>query len=61
MSPAAGDDPRHPVEKLDAGAPDWKLLYPADPELMTSIEGDASGLAQLKRHARARIARARLG
>jgi hypothetical protein len=57
MTRAARDAVRHPVEKLDAGAPDWADLYPADPELMTSVEGDSTGLAELKSDARARLAR----
>ena len=37
-------------EKLDVAA-----LYPADPELMVSPEGDLRGLRELKAHARKRI------
>ncbi len=59
MTRSAKDAVRHPVEDIDAGAPDWADLYPADPELMTSVEGDSTGLAEVKRHALARIARLR--
>jgi hypothetical protein len=59
MTPAGKEPVPHPVEQLKTGAPDWAVLYPADPELMTSVEGDTSGLAQVKRAARARIARSR--
>jgi hypothetical protein len=38
-------------------APDWDALFPADPELMASAEGDTRGLAELKRAARERIQR----
>ncbi|TFV58342.1 hypothetical protein E4P41_13045 [Geodermatophilus sp. DF01-2] len=34
---------------------DWDALYPPDPELMASAEGDAKGLAALKQAARERI------
>jgi hypothetical protein len=40
-----------------APAPDWENLFPADPDLMASAEGDSKGLAELKRKARERIAR----
>ena len=35
-------------------ASDWESLYPADPDLMISSEGDAKGLDQLKEAARER-------
>jgi hypothetical protein len=37
-------------EPLDIAA-----LYPADPELMVSPEGDSQGLKELKEHAQERI------
>jgi hypothetical protein len=39
------------------GGPDWANLYPADPELMVSAEGDTRGLADVQRTARRRIGR----
>lgn len=39
------------------GSPDWDALYPPDPELMASAEGDTRGLAELERAARERIER----
>ena len=35
--------PTRSDDKDGASAPDWEALYPADPELMTSAEGDAKG------------------
>jgi hypothetical protein len=35
--------------------PDWDSLYPPDPEIMVSAEGDTKGLAELKQAARAHI------
>jgi hypothetical protein len=37
--------------------PDWDVLFPPDPELMASAEGDVKGLAELQRAARERIDR----
>ena len=42
-------------------APDWASLYPADPEIMVSAEGDARGLADVRRVAQQRIERGREG
>lgn len=50
--PAPAD--RTAVEPLDVAA-----LYPADPELMVSPEGDRRGLRELKAHAQKRIERLR--
>lgn len=44
--PAQGDGP--------ASSTDWDALYPPDPELMASAEGDTKGLAELQRAARRR-------
>ncbi|MDK3256652.1 hypothetical protein [Blastococcus capsensis] len=44
----------------EADSPDWDALYPPDPELMASAEGDTKGLAELQRAARERIERAEL-
>ena len=38
-------------------ASDWEALYPADPDLMISSEGDTKGLDQLKEAARERRGR----
>lgn len=40
-------------------AVDWASLYPADPEIMVSVEGDKRGLAEVRRKAQQRIDRAR--
>ena len=42
-----GDGPDRP--------PDWDELFPPDPELMASAEGDTKGLAELQQAARKRI------
>lgn len=52
----APSQPDHPGG--EAHDPDWDLLYPPDPELMASAEGDTKGLAELQRAARERIERA---
>jgi hypothetical protein len=36
-------------------SPDWDELFPPDPDLMTSAEGDTKGLAELQKTARKRI------
>lgn len=41
----------------EPATPDWDALYPPDPDLMASAEGDRRGLAALKRAARQRIER----
>lgn len=47
-----------PDRDAKADGPDWDALYPPDPDLMASSEGDTKGLAELQRAARERIARA---
>jgi hypothetical protein len=49
-SPATVDTSAEQDEHLDIAA-----LYPADPELMVSPEGDRRGLKELKDHAEQRI------
>jgi hypothetical protein len=39
----------------DAAPTQWDELYPADPNLMASAEGDSKGLAELQRAARRHI------
>lgn len=46
-----------PDAQPPAEQPDWENLFPADPELMVSPEGDRKGLAELKKRARDRIER----
>ena len=53
---ARTNDEPAPVNAQPA-EPGWADLFPADPDLMTSAEGDAKGLAELKQRARERIAR----
>jgi hypothetical protein len=48
---------RDPVTTTADGKPSWADLFPADPELMASAEGDVKGLAEVKQQARERIAR----
>lgn len=52
---------QHPGPTGDQQVPaaDWESLYPADPEIMVSIEGDKRGLADVKRKAQERIDRIR--
>jgi hypothetical protein len=42
------------VSTEDEPSLDIAELYPADPELMVSPEGDSKGLAELKKNARGR-------
>ena len=39
----------------DTPSNQWDELYPSDPDLMASAEGDTRGLAELQRVARQRI------
>jgi hypothetical protein len=41
----------------DRGRHDWDALFPPDPDLMASAEGDTKGLAAVKKAARERIDR----
>jgi hypothetical protein len=51
MRRSTAEPPAHPSEPP---SPDWVALYPADPELMSSVEGDRKGLIEVQRAARAR-------
>jgi hypothetical protein len=48
--------PRHPDRSRDSLDTQWDRLYPSDPELMASTEGDRKGLAELQRVARENLA-----
>jgi hypothetical protein len=48
--------PHHSEQQSrDAAPAQWDELYPSDPNLMASAEGDSKGLAELQRAARRHI------
>lgn len=54
MTATAASSAVNPTEQA-AAEPDWENDYPADPELMTDLEGDERGLRVAKERARRRL------